>query len=322
MRMVEFKRIKDGKVCPDKSTLYPPSKDLPFQWLNSGLKLTHAEISLIDLAGYVVDFRESGKITAIMENLEYPYSDFNDINRDSLNQYLNNSSVKNDWKLRIKIADIFKIQLYIILWPINYPYEKDESIKNPIFILRASTANGIITTKLIEKGDLNEFESFIKKLRNGYSFQRVKPLNSAKTYMECYLANRSGSNKNPWPGDLDGILIDNDTNEIKVLLEFKTHNLDTPIREEDSGKYGTIDERRFRVLTICQGHVGRIQSEKPLILFIVWGTKPAHEKIKIQAILDNQLLGEKYIKRPDSSDENELNDYATAIINFISEVST
>src|SRR5690606_12642801 len=118
------------------------------------------------------------------------------------------------------------------------------------------------------KINLDRLEKGIRKLR-GFSFSRVKNLNSASSNVECHLANNT---TNPWPGDIDAIIFNNITQRFDAIIEFKTHNIDTPIQNERIGKYGQEDWRRFNVLFDLIDNFHKRYGYKPKLFFIVWGT--------------------------------------------------
>jgi hypothetical protein len=123
------------------------------------------------------------------------------------------------------------------------------------------------------KGDTKTLESFILKLR-GRSFSYVKKLNVAITMMECYLATKTG---NPWPGNLDAAVWDENKNNFVAIIEFKTHN--------------------YPQYPISRQYFGQ-----PKIIYVIWGTHESHKEVKLQIINNLKASNDKYIKRPEFTD--------------------
>lgn len=114
----------------------------------------------------------------------------------------------------------------------------------------------------------------------------------ASTYLECYLANDDKSEeKNPFAGDIDLFVYQGEKS--KLIIEFKTHNLTTPIADEYFNKYATQDERRIQVL------VDLANATDSKVLFVFWGVK--HNEVKVQLISKdrNVISQEVFEKSPD-----------------------
>ncbi len=116
--------------------------------------------------------------------------------------------------------------------------------------------------------------------------------------MECYLANNT---TNPWPGDIDTLLFNHTTGRFDAIIEFKTHNIDSPIENERIGKYGQEDWRRFNVLFDLIDNCYHRLGYWPKLFFIVWGTNEHsthHDKIKIDLIERDKIVGSTLFPRP------------------------
>jgi hypothetical protein len=150
--------------------------------------------------------------------------------------------------------------------------------------------------------DLGIFLSEYRKIQ----FQNPKSLNVARSFMECALS----LTPNPWPGDIDCIAINNFDHKIQAIIEFKTHNLNSPISTESSNKYALQDLRRFHVLNYLQSQLSTVQNFSPTLLFVVWGKN--HQKIKVQQILDGKVYREELLDSPL---------YESSVERFLKEIS-
>lgn len=285
LRFVDVSTI----VCPNQFVNNPPSDPLPFKWLRDSLP---NELDIVDFNGFVVNFLKK-TITALFIKKEYEYDLTSEITVKNITELCNNDELKNDLIKRLMISKIFDIPLFLICWPKNYPHYLHDTIPKPVLIFKLNLILGNVVLENILQGVTDDLQKFIYSYRN-FKFTNVKPLYTAKSYMECYLSTTSF----PWPGDLDGIIFNKNNNQILSILEFKTHNLDTPIENESASKYQSQDFRRFRVLEYLQTHVSTIQQDLPSLLFIVWGTKSIHKKIKIQKIHNQLVIEQDYVDSP------------------------
>lgn len=281
-----FKIFKPSRrVCPDKTTRYPVTQHNPMLWLNSD---NHSH-SVNSIDGFVVN--QNGEVSAILSRYEYEgkYNDRNEVTTELIKYF------SEEIKTEIRLAQLLNIPYRIFIWSKDYPIDQSKSTREIIVFFPKLIANRIDLSeaKLI---NLKGLEAGIKKYR-GQSYKSVKSLSSANSNLECYLANQT---KNPWPGDIDGIVTDKNTGLIKAIIEFKTHNIDSPIEDEFIGKYGKQDWRRFEVLYNLQSEIEKAQGHRPKILFVVWGTQEIehHAQIKIDEIADGEVLSTRFIDRP------------------------
>ncbi len=185
------------------------------------------------------------------------------------------SQPKALWNARCNVAKRLGVSVDAVFCPRDYPEGAEEI---PLITYVADIQPSSYKPGNVETMTFSDIQAKIASLR-GFSFQRVKPLNAARTRLECALRNTA----DPWPGDLDGVMLYKD--QPICTLEFKTHNLNTPIEQEHIGKYGPQDWRRFRVQYAIQRAMGMIP-----ILYIVWG--PHHPKVKIDRIARPEVVDE------------------------------
>lgn len=198
---------------------------------------------------------------------------------------------------------------YTFFWPVKFPVGYDINSKVIHFFIFDATVKKlqIKTHKLISLKDL---ENGIKRLR-GYSFSKVKTLNSSSSNVECFLANNT---ENPWPGDIDAVIYDRQKNKYTALIEFKTHNIDRKTSQEHIGKYGRQDWRRFDVLFDLIDNFKSKLGYRPKLFFIAWGTdlnKTNHSDLKIDCIERNKIIKSSLFPRP------EHNHFSKELFQFI-----
>lgn len=261
------------RLCPDKKIRFEITQMNPFDWLS---KRDDRHV-FNEIDGYIIS---NSKINGIFIKYE----------AESLAEKMTNELAKELVDLNesaLKLAELFKCPFRIFVWPVDYPENKD------LAGLDIFSINENLEIKTIS---LNDLEQGIEKLR-GYNFSKPKNLLTANSYVECYLANHT---KNPWPGDLDGLLYDKQKGLFVSLVEFKTHNIDSPTKDEYIGKYSQQDWRRFDVLFNLQEEIESKQKYKPKLYYIVWGTKEIenHKYIKIDTLEQGKVIDTKLILRP------------------------
>ncbi len=211
-------------VCPNQEVRYPPTQDSPTSWLRGKV----SGLDVITIHGYIVDIKN--KISALFLKAEFDESCGVNTN-DLTERYVN----YDGWALLKKLSEVINCPVNLLLIPHNFPYSSnDENYHDSKCI---HYYEDIIHLKF-DKGSLIslvDVKNILATLRQR-NFKYSKPLKSSLSYFECYLANDGYENKSPWPGDIDGVLFFNGHH--RAILEYKTHNLRSPINNEYIGKYG------------------------------------------------------------------------------------
>lgn len=264
-----MKYIKKPKLslCPNKKTKYPPTNINPLYHINAYLIKMKSDIIGINYDGYIVN-KSSKEITHFLLLREYDAScNLRDIWQSVFDEMLCGNRL---CQARIAIANDMNIPFSIFLIPEDYPYLNQD--KTALIINNITDCCNIPRNHFMIS-NMREFISFINNFRGGPFKYKAKGLSAANTKFECYLANEYGYT--PFPGDLDGLLIRD--NRALAILEFKTHNLDTPIEDQYLGQYGKEDWRRIEVLHNLKEYLN------VPIYVIFWG--PKHSNVKIDKII-------------------------------------
>lgn len=284
-------------VCPGKTAIKLPTECMPYVCIK---QINQQDYDFFDFDGFIINFQK--KIaTALLIKREFSFDDPHEVNNESLSQAILNYEDLKELENGINFSTMLSIPLFLTIWPFDYPKMKYMELNNPLSIFEVIKEDNKIKLKLIERGNEDTLKSFIRKYRN-FSFSFVKPMTISKTFMDYFLSTTS----DPWPGDLDGILKKNRTGEIEALLEFKTHNLSSPITEESVDKYGKQDFRRFKVLFYLQKQIKELQGFEPLILYIIWGTGDTHKEVKIQILSNESIINEYLVETSISDSYNNL----------------
>ncbi len=284
--VLKFIKLKPFTCPGEKAGI--SSEPLPFEWIKNSLPQKYV---IVDFDGGVVNFLYK-KVTAFFIKKEFVFDNLEDITDEKIIELYN---AEHDERLleRCNISQILDVPLFFISWPKDYPEHSYSEIPKPVFIFQITQQDNKINIKKINQGTVKDLEDFIFSYRQ-WRIPRVKSLLISKTHMECHL-NKTSS---PWPGDYDGVIFEKDSQKVLGILEFKTHNLDTPIEDQSITKYSTADVRRFKPLHYLQKNLMVKQYVLPSILYVIWGTKKHHTKIKIQKFDDQKILAEEYVDSP------------------------
>lgn len=277
-------------VCPNQQVTNPPTECYPYDWLRS--VQNDKQEYFYDLDGYVIDFSKR-LCTALFLKIEYDFTEPDELTPETLIEAFKAFEITEDTERRINIAKTLEIPLFLAMWPFDYPEKRKEMAAKPVWVFDLNNEE-----KLILNGSGQDLGAFIFSYRN-FSFTNPKGLNAAKTYMECALSRTT----NPFPGDLDCVVWNKESAKTVGLIEFKTHNLATPISDETKNKYADQDARRFRVLSYLQSNIAAKQGHVPTLLFVVWG--PRHDEIKVQIIENNAVKEQHIIASPQKSNDFE-----------------
>lgn len=287
MYLKELERIK----CPNQYLSFDITKINPLDWLKSKNENNYSKIAF-EVDGYIIDkFKKTNGNFTRIEVLSKEKEIFN--SPDLFEEI--KSIYKNKIFLNNLFAELLEINHWVLVTLNNYPFQYSHEVKG---IMLLEYKNFDHELKLTSKKFLNvkELEDLIRTLRK-MSFNKVKNLKSAPSYLSCYLNNNTN---NPFPGDCDCVIINPSSKEILSLVEFKTHNIDSPIQNEYIGKYGKQDWRRFNVLYSLQKNIESKQGFRPKLFYVAWGTKEIenHKFIKIDQIDNNKIINTEFFNKP------------------------
>ncbi|MDZ7362714.1 MAG: hypothetical protein ONB46_18600 [candidate division KSB1 bacterium] len=95
--------------------------------------------------------------------------------------------------------------------------------------------------------------------------------------LECFLSKTADF----WPGDADAVLVDG-KNLARAILEFKKHNLDTPIENQTLQNYRDRDKLKYQSLGLLHD---RLQAAATLPILLVYYPTQSHIKnVKIERL--------------------------------------
>jgi glutaredoxin len=295
--------------CPDCRKTAEPARSLPELWVEKALLRINEYFSGININGFVINFREQ-RVVSVTLKKEFS---FNLKEIDTLKQslkiflkkYIKHNS--KDFSKYLSLASTLNVPFYFITFPHMYPdnnfgYEVDQKL---IFIYEISSLEQI---KLKHEFNVKDLENWLHTEKN-FQFEENKPLDYADMNLSCYISKYT---KNQLPGDIDYCVFFKSS--IAFIFEFKTHNLDKPIENENMENYQKQDFRRFNVYKHLLSQIRKNQDYRPIFVYLVWGTDinlENHKKIKLDFMYYNNakwnhLLSELIINPEVSETISEL----------------
>lgn len=298
--MIPGKRICEGQTVSFKITGYDP-----VLWL----KTNNPAYTVISVDGFIINKQRA--VNGIFKKLEYIAGNAGEtVSLEDITRII----PENEWLLISRLAEGLQCESRTFIWPQDYPAGYDKALKL-IHSIKLHAENNRLKIHTYRKANMPDLEQGISALR-GFSFSNVKHLLTASSNVECYLANHT---TNPWPGDIDAMIYDHRLQRFTAIIEFKTHNLNTPIQGEDMNKYSQEDWRRFNVFFNLADDFNAKLGYRPRLFYIVWGTNensPHHAKIKIDVMERDKVVRSALFARPAyNTFSQELFDYLIQLIN-------
>ncbi len=120
----------------------------------------------------------------------------------------------------------------------------------------------------------------IRRLSGGPVSIGTKGLFWGTTSLECHLS----STDSLWPGDVDAILFSDDVDCRPIaILEYKKHNLDTPLQDQRlSNYYPSPDGRKYNRMAILARQLAG--SEDVPVVVVYYSTKEHITQVKLELI--------------------------------------
>ena len=158
-----------------------------------------------------------------------------------------------------------KLSPQLVLFHDNQNWNDTQSSIIIVDILKGNNAlqfNPAIVT-------VNNFQEKIKEHSGGPVSIGSKGLIYGTSTLECFLSKTNSL----YPGDVDMLLLDADNN-VLAILEYKKHNLSTPISEERLSKYyPEKDARKYNRLAILKDYLSAFKKEEIPMLNVYYPTR-------------------------------------------------
>jgi len=159
---------------------------------------------------------------------------------------------------------------------------------------------------------VSELKERIKMLSGGSISIGAKGLIYGTSLLECYLSRTDSL----YPGDVDMVLVDENYNNV-AIIEFKKHNLNTPIRNQTlSNYYPRPDQRKYDRISILSDYF----IDKPKLYVLYYPTKNTDGSV-IECIsggVSNLVSSKKsIIDLPVIGNKLSYSNYVKNVLNFI-----
>lgn len=238
--------------------------------------LTESGIKISSLEGYSV---KDGNITALFER-RVSSTDVEEWSDNEIGHWLETKTGIN-WLLKVKLSSILDIPLYLAIW-------KNDSEKFRILKLdeKESKINGT-TVNLFE--NCEHFASWLAELK-GITVSKGFVEHGRLALIDICLR-RHGV---PWPGNLDGFILNEDGSRIKSIFEF-SRTRKYPVKSHDLNNFFSQDLNRWSVFNTLR----KILNCSAFI--VIWSSE--EKIIKLQKLKDidtnGLIIEEEVILTPD-----------------------
>jgi hypothetical protein len=223
-------------------------------WIYDILK--EAGIRLPTIEGYSV---KGDKVTALFERFK-SIVDVEKWSTEDILKLLLKDENKGDWADRTVLASALRVPLYLVLWR-----DGQEKFRILSVVVKNKMKMGIHDEKLFDScKDLATWMSELKGIQVSKRFIEPGRLASIDQCLRLYGV--------PWPGNLDGFLLDSRTQAVNVIFEF-SRTRKFPVRTHNLNLYFSQDINRWKPLDIL-----RKELNVPLYI-VIWSSEEKLTKI-------------------------------------------
>ena len=208
-------------------------------------------------------------------------------------------------------------EFYFILFNDNQDWSDNNSF---LYKVKLTKNNNNYAIDSFNKLTINDFKQNIINLSGGPIQIGSKGLLYGTSRLECYLSHTTSL----YPGDAD-LILTNTNHEPIAILEFKKHNLDTNMENENiHNYYPSRDKRKYDRLAIMQNYFADIGFDIPLLI-LYYPTKTKHTQWKLEQIQyqnDNfTIVGNELFPLPRINNEDDYKNIVNTILDKIQEWS-
>ncbi|WP_068838875.1 hypothetical protein [Pontibacter akesuensis] len=167
----------------------------------------------------------------------------------------------------LAFAAAFELQLQLVIFRDDFDWQNQKSEILLVDVTGISARSLSLNPAVIH---LEAFRQLIKAHSGGSVRLGNKGLGFGTSNLECFLAGTDTL----YPGDVDLVLLD-EANQPKALLEFKKHSLATPIQAQClANYYPQPDGRKYNRLAILKEYLSTMLGEDVPLLVLYYPTAP------------------------------------------------
>ncbi len=260
--------------CDDRGNMPKtnPQAGTPEQWLDNDILQTFS------VNGLSFDFFINWTTNNMSPEIWFKviYSPGGEYTRDQFINDITNCCSRSYFYNLCEFAQKIGIDFYFILFDDTQNWNDDSSF---LYKIKLSTADTGYTISPLNRLTINEFKQNIITLSGGPIQIGQKGLIYGTSRLECFLSHTTSL----YPGDADLVLTDTNHNPI-AILEFKKHNLDTNMENENiHNYYPSRDKRKYDRLAIMQNYISQMGFNVPLLV-LYYPTKTMHAEWKLEQI--------------------------------------
>ncbi len=230
-------------------------------------RIINSTHKIIGFDGYVIP-KNGNRVTLLLYCREYNQELVKDTELADLARILFDEMDKEvDFNIARKFSKKLECDLSCVFTPYNYPKDDEDALKKEIILFPK-----INIEKKVKRINVDGLRVLLKNYEKRAT---RKPVTFIPTRLEYYLANIPRDQwKIAFPGDADGILMDENYN-VQAILEYKSDTQGRILEEESIQKY-TADSTRFSVLDdFCK------LLDVPLVV-VFWSDTHSNTKITIR----------------------------------------
>ncbi|MCB9044680.1 MAG: hypothetical protein H6550_00945 [Chitinophagales bacterium] len=298
--------------CSDRAKL-PKENTVtgtPENWFNNNLLLEHS------LFGVSFDFFinwQTGMLTPVawVKRLltispDELIDNGNPKSEDIFNELIRFEG-KENLVLFCKFCEHKNIQLQYIL----YNDSNWSSAGNKLFIVSINLKDTVLNYN-IEVITLTDLQNKIREYSGGPVTIGRKGLMYGTSLLECLLSKTDSL----YPGDVDIVIFNTESLAVENVIEFKKHNLSTPIENQKlSNYYPSPDGRKYNRLAILNNFIG--PAKKFICLYYPTGEREHGKLESIETTSAGLVTGKSLVIRlPELDNVDTYKEFIRNVINF------
>lgn len=294
--------------CNDRTKLAKlhPTSGEPQDWLGESLISSYNLISLS--FDFFINWNKNTVAREIWVKriVDYKYNPWPNNDKELLYNAICNIEGENYIKSIKLFSEIYDFSCHYMLFKEATNWSKNNKEVVDVNVTSLESAIGIL--------NVNEIQQRIEAMRGRSVPIGPGGLTYGTSTLECYLSITPYF----WPGDVDSVLVDNDSRAC-CIIEFKKHTKSDSIRLQTLSNYRDRDRLKYQSLGLFRDRLS-VKNKIPIIM-IFYPTMPHIKEIKIEKIEgpfdDLQVSNSLYLNLPIVSDKSSHKNLIDTLLNMI-----
>lgn len=250
----------------------PPENSInPELWFEPSLPKGWSILSFHFFVDWKYDPPKVSKQIWMTRLLNYQLCEYNlSPDKNAVLELFNNSPARKEFEKLEEMCLLHGHRIALVLLP-----EVDSCITDESTVWVIVKNDGYI----IYEVNVSKLKEAIRKHSGGLVRMGGKGLTYATSKVECYLSRSDAA----FPGDADALIVDSEKS-VRFILEYKKHNLNSPIGDHLASKYyrGSDARKYKRLMALSKYYENRTSRKVPVVIFY-YSTRAA--MIRAQRIL-------------------------------------